>query len=371
MKMKAYVVEKPHALFVLQDVHLDEPQAGELRVRIVASGVCHTDMNTQAGDMPFPLPGIMGHEGAGVVEQCGAGVTGFEVGDHVIIGWPYCGTCRNCKRGEHRYCENIGRCLCSGCRDDGSSAYHRDNGVNVFGHFFGQSSFAEYAIVQAAQVVKVDKSLPLAMLGPLACGITTGAGAVFNTACPKPGESIVIYGAGAVGLAAVMAAKNSPATTIVAVDLHDSRLDMAKEFGATHVINPKNCPDVVAAIKDACGGMADYAIDCTGVISVIEQAAEVVGMLGMLILVGGAPANARVSFDHLRALWGQRIVGVLGGSTTSEELIPALLKLYQQGRFPFDRLIEYFPFDELDRAIEAAHTGSVIKPVLLLDKAYR
>ncbi len=370
MKIDAYVVEEINAPFVRETLELDEPGPGEVLVKVKAVGVCHTDLNTQSGDMPLPLPGVFGHEGAGIVEQVGEGVTEVEVGDHVILGWPYCGTCRNCRRGEHRYCEHIGEGLLAGHRligpKAGASGYRREDGTPLSGHFFGQSSFANYSLTFASMVIKVDRDIPFELLGPLACGVTTGAGAVFNAAQPNPGDSVVIYGAGAVGLAAIMAATNTPATEIIAIDLHDSRLELALELGATHVINSKYT-DAPTEIRRILGRTADFAIDCTGVIAVIEEAADVVGMLGTLILVGGAPAEARFSVDHMRTLFGKRIVGTLGGSGNSQDLIPALLGLYKQGRFPFDRLVKTYDFGQLDTAIAEAASGDTIKAVLTLN----
>ncbi|WP_211881125.1 NAD(P)-dependent alcohol dehydrogenase [Pseudarthrobacter albicanus] len=367
MKINALVVEEKNAPFVREELELEAPGPGEVLVRIVATGVCHTDANTQAGDLPLPLPGVLGHEGSGVVEAVGPGVENLAPGDHVIMGWPFCGECRNCLRGEHRYCARLGEALVGGSRfmgpDAGTSGYSRADGTPVSGHFFGQSSFADYSLAMASALVKVDQDIPLELVGPLACGITTGAGAVFNTARPEPGESLVVYGAGAVGLAAVMAARNTPATTIIAVDLHDSRLELAREFGATHTINPTTT-DTLAEIRRICGGPADYVLECTGSIRVLEEAAEAIGMLGTLILIGGAPAEARFSVDHLRTLWGKRIVGTLGGSSTSARLIPALISLYRQGRFPFDRLVTYYSLDQIDQAMADSKSGSTIKPVL-------
>lgn len=367
MHIDAYVVEKKDAPFVRETLELEEPGPGEVLVRVVGTGICHTDLNTQSGDMPLPLPGVLGHEGSGVVEATGPDVTNVEVGDHVIMGWPFCGKCRNCIRGEHRYCERIGEALTGGHRlkgpKAGESAYTREDGSTLSGHFFGQSSFATYSLTLASTVVVVDKDLPLEILGPLACGISTGAGAVFNTANPQAGESMVIFGVGAVGLSAVMAAKNTPATRIIAVDLHDSRLELARKYGATHVINSGQT-DPIDEIFRILGGPADYVLDCTGVIAVIEDAMRAVRMLGTMILIGGAPAKARFSVDHLRTLWGQRIVGTLGGSGNSFELIPALLELYQQGRFPFDKLVKIYDFDEIDKAIEESGSGETIKPVM-------
>ncbi|MBZ8176657.1 alcohol dehydrogenase catalytic domain-containing protein [Corynebacterium poyangense] len=371
MKIDAYVVEEINATLVRETLTIDDPGPGEVLVKVVATGVCHTDLNTQSGDMPLPLPGVLGHEGSGVVEAVGAGVTEVKPGDHVIMGWPYCGTCRNCVRGEHRYCLNIGAELLAGVRlhgpDAGSSAYTRTDGTALSGHFFGQSSFATYSLTRANAVVKVDKDIDLVLLGPLACGITTGAGAVFNTAQPGPNESVVIIGAGAVGLAAVMAACNTPAATIIAMDLQDSRLELARELGATHTVNTRE-KNIVEAVAEICGGPADYVLDCTGSIKVIEQAADTVGLMGTLILVGGAPAEARFSLDHMRTLFGKTVVGTLGGSSNSRTLIPGLIKLYRQGRFPFDKLITTYSFDELELAIHDVHEGGTIKAVLRIDE---
>jgi aryl-alcohol dehydrogenase len=369
-RIHASVVEKIGAPFTYTDLEIDDPGPGEILVRIVASGVCHTDANTRGGDMPLPLPGVLGHEGAGIVEAVGPGVKSPRVGDHVVLGWPYCGECKNCLDGEPRYCLSIGPALVGGVRLCGECAgktgYHRLDGTPISGHFFGQSSFATYSLALASQAVVIPNDVPLEIAGPLACGIGTGAGAVLNTAKPKMGDSIVVYGAGAVGLAAIMAAKSTPATVIIAVDVHPSRLELAKKYGATHVINAKEVPDPVAAVHRILGGTADFALDCTGVISVVEQTIETVGMRGTAILIGGAPAEARFSADHFRTLFGKHIVGTLGGSGRSQRLIPALLDLWRQGRFPFDELIKTFDFKDIEVALAASHRGDVIKPVVVM-----
>lgn len=368
MKIQAAVAESTGAPILIEDLELEDPGPGEVLVRVVATGVCHTDTITRDGDLPLPLPGVLGHEGAGVVEALGPDVTSLRVGDHVVMGWPSCGQCRNCRRGEPRYCALLGPAVAAGTRyagpNAGRSAYRRADGSPLSGHFFGQSSFATYSIADATSLVPVADDLPLEILGPLACGIATGAGAVLNTARPEPGESIVVFGAGAVGLAAVMAARNTPATTIVAVDLHQERLDLARRYGATHVVDARTVEDVPAAVAEACGGTADYALECTGVIAVVEQAVATIGMLGTCILVGGAPAGASFSIEHQPALWGKRIVGTLGGSSSSAELIPALIALYRQGRFPFDELIRFYDLAQVEDAIRDSLAGRVIKPVL-------
>jgi aryl-alcohol dehydrogenase len=366
MRIRALVVERKDAPFDDQEIELGEPGRGEVLVRIVASGVCHTDAITRAGDMGMPFPAVLGHEGAGVVEKLGEGVSQVTVGDQVIIGWPSCGECRNCLDGQPRYCLRTGDALVSGRRFKGelrgTTAYSR-NGQPLNGHFFGQSSFGTYSIASADAVVKVSPDVALDLLGPLACGIATGAGAVLNEARPRLGDSVLIVGVGAVGLAAIMAARNSGVTKVLAADVHDSRLKLAEEFGATHTINSRST-DIVERVRKITGSTVDFAFDCTGVIPVIEKVAETVGMLGTLVLIGGAPAGARFSLDHLSTLWGKRVIGVLGGGGRSGQLITALVDLFQQGRFPFDRLVRYYEMGQIETALADSKSGEVVKPIL-------
>lgn len=366
MKVRALVLAEKDAPFEEREIDLAEPGRGEALVRIVASGVCHTDAITRAGDMPMPFPSVLGHEGSGIVEVIGEGVTQVAVGDPVIIGWPSCGECRNCLEGEPRYCLRSGEALVSGRRFKGerrgTTAYSLD-GEELNGHFFGQSSFATHSITSADALVKVPGDAPVELLGPLACGLATGAGAVLNEARPRLGDSILVAGVGAVGLAAIMAARNTGVTTIIAVDVHDNRLELATELGATHTINSTSA-DVVSEVAGITGSTVDFAFDCTGVIAVIESIAETVGMLGTLVLIGGAPAGASFSLDHLSTLWGKRVFGVLGGGGRSGQLIPGLVELYEQGRFPFDRLVKYYEMGDVEQALSDSRSGEVIKPIL-------
>jgi aryl-alcohol dehydrogenase len=215
----------------------------------------------------------------------------------------------------------------------------------------------------ARSLVVVPEDAPIDIVGPLACGLMTGAGAVFNVVKPKPGSSIVVYGAGTVGLAGVMAARCSGATTIVAVDLHPARLGLAKELGATEVVNAGET-DPVQAVKEICGGHADASLECTGVIPVVRQAADSVGMRGICVLIGGAPAKAEFTLDHMSTLWGKTIRSTLGGDGRADITIRALIELHREGRFPFDRLITWFPLEQVNEAMEAAYSGEVLKPVL-------
>jgi aryl-alcohol dehydrogenase len=364
MRAEAAVFEKLFTPLAVTEVEIDTPRAGEVLVKIVATGVCHTDALARAGDMPFPAPGVLGHEGAGVVAAVGDGVTSVAPGDKVVIGWPWCGECRNCLDGQPRYCLQMGPLVTAGARADGSTALRRLDGSPLHSHFFGQSSFASYSICAANALVKVPDDADVALLGPLACGISTGAGAILNVLRPHPGSSVVVYGAGAVGLSAIMAARLTAATHIIAVDRLASRLALAAELGATETIDVSRGANPVATVQEICGGPADFALDCAGNVNVLRQAADSVGMRGTVALIGGAPAGAEFSLDHFSTLWGKRVTGILGGEGRSVSLIGTLIALNAQGRFPYDRLIQKFPLDQVNEALEASHRGDVIKPVL-------
>lgn len=367
MRTSAAVTERHGAAFTTTDVDIDDPRTGEVRVQLVACGVCHTDAVARDGDLPFPLPGVLGHEGVGWVESVGEGVTSVRAGDAVLLGWPWCGACRHCLAGQPRFCLLLGPLLVGGGRDDGSTALRRTDGQPLYSHFFGQSSFAQHALVAERSLVPVETAADLPSVGVLACGVATGAGAVLNTLKLQPGSSLVVFGAGAVGLAAIMAARLTPATTIIAVEPNAARRGLADKYGATDVVDPTEVKDVVAAIQEICRGPADASLDCTGIGPVIRQAIDSVGMLGTCVLIGAAPAGAEFSADHLSTLWGKRIVGTLGGESQSSRLVPALLQLHDQGRFPFTDLIEYFSLDRLNEAVAASQSGEVVKPVLLME----
>jgi aryl-alcohol dehydrogenase len=367
MRANAAVFEKLFAPLSVAEVEIETPGPGEALVKVVASGVCHTDALARDGDMPFPAPGVLGHEGSGVVSAVGDGVTNVSVGDKVVIGWPWCGTCRNCLDGQPRYCLQLGPLVIAGCRADGSTSLRRLDGSPLHSHFFGQSSFASYSICAANALVPVPADVDVSLLGPLACGISTGAGAVLNALRPFAGSSIVVYGSGAVGLSAIMAARLTAAAHIIAVDKLASRLALAAELGATETINV-SAPDVdpVAVVQEICGGPADFSMDCAGNVNVLRQAADSVGMRGTVALIGGAPAGAAFSLDHMSTLWGKKVVGILGGEGRSVSLINTLITLNAQGRFPYDRLVQKFPLDQVNEALEASHHGDVIKPVLTM-----
>ena len=365
MRITAAVVEELRGPFVVREVEIDDPGPGDVLVKVAATGFCHTDGIARDGDLPFPVPGVLGHEGAGTIVAVGEGVTGFSEGQDVVLGWPWCGVCRNCEAGQPRYCLRMLELVGAGHRLDGPSALRNPDGSALASHFFGQSSFGSYAMTTASSLVPVPEGSPVELMGPLACGLATGAGAVFNTLRPEPGSSLVVYGAGTVGLAAVMAARNSAATTIIAVDRHAGRLQLAERLGATHTIDATET-DPVQAVNDICGGPADGSMDCTGNLTVIRQAIDSVGMLGTDLLIGGAPAGADFTASHLTTLWGKTIKGTLGGSGSGQRLIAALMDLHARGRFPFDQLVQYFPLERIEDAVEASYSGEVVKPILTM-----
>lgn len=368
MKVIVAVAAAPRAPLRLQEATLDSPRPGEVLVSLVASGICHTDAMARDGKMPFALPGVLGHEGAGMVQEVGDSVEGIVAGDAVLLGWPYCGRCRRCLGGQPRYCQHLPSLLFGGKRPDGTTTLLHADGSPLHGLFFGQSSFATHALVDARSVVKVSTSLPLEAVGTLGCGFSAGAGAVLHAARPEPGSSVVVYGAGAVGLAAVMAARLSPATMIVAVDRNPARLALARKLGAMETVDVTGLRNVARTVREACGGPADIAIECTGQPRVIRQAIETIGMLGLCCLVGTSEAAEEFSAHQQSTLWGKRIRGCMGGEARGQEFVPALLRLAEQGRFPFTELIEYLPFDDPEAALAASCGGEVVKPVLLIKR---
>lgn len=361
MQIKAAVLRDPNGRYAVEDVEIDAPGPGEVLVRVVGAGMCHTDVLPRGAASMSPPPIITGHEGAGVVEAVGEGVTSVAVGDHAVISFDSCGACAACLAGRPPYCETflfrnlLGRSL------DGSAPVRDANGEPVASKWFGQSSFATHCLTGERNVVVVDKSLPLEQMGPLGCGILTGAGSVLVQLDVQAGKSIVVFGAGAVGLAAVMAAAVRGAATIIAVDLHQHRLDLALELGATHALDG-SAADLVAQIQGLTGGGADYAFDTTGNVIVITNAIASVRQGGHAGLVG-VQADP-LTLDPI-ALVGKTVSGILEGGADPHVVIPELIALWQAGKFPFDRLIETFPLDAINEAEEASLTGKVIKPVLL------
>lgn len=366
MKTKAAVVNERSGAFTIQTLEISDPNDDEVLVRIAASGICHTDLGAREGHLPIPLerqmPCVLGHEGAGVVEKVGARVTKVKPGDHVAISWDCCGTCPPCQSGNDPYCHNFFLHNFNGARPDGTTTLSR-NGQPVYGSFFCQSSFAELSLANERNVVKVAKDIPLDILGPLGCGVQTGAGAVMNTLRPQPGASIAVFGVGPVGMSAILAAVVCGCTTIVAVDVKQERLQRAMDLGATHTVNP-NEKNPVEALMEITGAGPDFTLECVGNPAVLRQAVDSLPLLGVCGLLGVVPPGTEVALDMDKIMNGRTVRGIIEGDAIPGLFIPKLIELYQQGRFPFDKMVTFYPFEEINAAVEDMQKGRVIKPVL-------
>ncbi len=362
MKVTAAVVREKSGPFSVEEFELEEPRAGEVLVRIVATGMCHTDVIVRNQWYPTPLPVVLGHEGAGIVERVGEGVARVEPGDHVVLTFDSCGRCANCLIGKPSYCVSAFDLSFGGSRPDGSHALSRGTEM-VNDRFFGQSSFATYALANERNAVKVREDIPLELLGPLGCGIQTGAGGVMNSLRPEAGSSIVVFGSGAVGMSAIMAAKVVGCARIIAVDINPRRLELALELGATHAIDGSEV-DAVAEIRCITGDGADYSLETTANPKVFRQAVDSLRSLGVCGLIGGAPLGTEVALDMNTILFGRTVRGIIQGDSVPQVFIPRLADLYAQGRFPFDRLVKAYPLEEINQAAEDSESGRVFKPVL-------
>jgi aryl-alcohol dehydrogenase len=367
MKIKAAVVRETSGPFGIEEIELDEPRDDEVLVRIVGSGICHTDLAARDGHLPMPPPpSVFGHEGAGVVERVGKQVTKVKPGNHVVLGWEACGACISCRSGYDPYCVSFFPLNFSGARPDGTTTLRKGNQV-IHGSFFGQSSFANFALANERNVVKVREDVPIEILGPLGCGIRTGAGAVMISLHPMAGASIAVFGVGPVGMSAILAAIVCGCTPIIAVDINSDRLEMAKKFGATHTINSGKV-DPVAAIQDITGEGADYTLECVGNPKVLRQAVDSLPRggprCGVCGLLGVVPPGTEVALDMEKLMNGRTVKGIVAGDSVPDLFIPRLIELYRQGRFPFDRFITFYPLDEISKAVEDMEKGKALKPVL-------
>ncbi len=361
MKTTVALVESPGRPFTLAEVDLEGPREDEVLVRIVATGLCHSDI-TMSSFLPAEMfPNVFGHEGAGVVEEVGASVRGIEVGDHVVLSLRSCRTCAQCSAGYHGFCEQGLFINYMGMRMDGSTTYTRDGAV-VFGSFFGQSSFSQHAIAYADNCVVVDKSLDLARLGPYGCGFQTGVGTMLNAAAPAAGESVVVFGAGSVGLSALAAGRTLGVTT-VAVDPLATRREIAESYGAL-TVDPTDLggQTVQAKVKELTGGGATYGIDTTAIPDVVKAAQQSLAVRGTLIAIGlGAEEYPIDAVDLLQN--GKVIKSSLEGDADPLEFIPRMLGMADE--LDLDRLITPYRFDQINEAIADSASGKVVKPVLV------
>jgi aryl-alcohol dehydrogenase len=349
--------------FVIEECELDSPKPNEVRISVEACGICHTDLAAKDHGYGTPLPAVLGHEGVGRIEEIGEGVSGFELGDRVVISFGACGRCSSCSDHMPAYCHHALDFNLFGRRLDGSSPISPISKAHpLTGHFFGQSSFATHAVASATNLVRVDAELSASTIAPLACGVQTGVGAVIDVLQASPADSLAIFGCGTVGLAAVMAANIVGCKRILAFDLIDARLELARELGATTTINSAR-DDVSASLREL-GGLT-LAFDNTGRPEVIEAGFAALRARGRMVLAGVSPRGASLRIDPNRVMGGGRSLrGTIEGDADPRRAIPRMLEWVRSGRLPVERLVTRYPFDRINDAVDDMRAGRTIKPVL-------
>jgi aryl-alcohol dehydrogenase len=356
----AAVIREPHGQFSLETVELEEPRSDEIRVRMEASGICHTDILAQEHT---PLPAVFGHEGAGVVEAVGAAVNRVRPGDRVIVSYPWCGTCPKCVEGEPYICDHAMPLSFAGTRLDGSRPISQ-GGQSIASAFFQQSSFASHAITLERDVVPVRGEHPAEMLAALACGVQTGAGAILNTMRVGAKHSLVVFGAGAVGLSAIMAGHLAGASPLIAVDVVDERLQLALELGATHTFNARE-GDTATRIRGIVPRGVDFTFETSANEQALNDAIMCLCMGGQCGIVIAPHFGQKYPFSPTEILSHAATVrGIIQGSALPNTFLPKLIELNQQGRFPYERLITTYDFMDINKAFADTKAGRAIKPVL-------
>ena len=362
MKIKAALSARPDAPFEIAELELDEPRPDEVLVEVSAVGICHSDLTMKQVWPAEISPIVLGHEGAGVVVATGTSVTSTRPGDHVVLSYRSCDACTECAAGYPAYCRDFRAMNGIGARPDGSMTMRRADGP-VYGSYFGQSSFASHALAYESNVVVIDPRVDLQIAAPLGCGVQTGVGTVLNVLRPGEDASLVVFGAGAVGLSAVMAAVAIGVDT-VAVDPVPGRRALARDLGAGAALDPAD-DDVPGAVRELTGGGATHAIDTTAKGPVINQAVEALAPRGTLALLGiGIPAFELNVRDVISA--GKTVRGVIEGEAVPRHFIPRLLEMHADGRLPVEKLIRTYEFDAIGTAFADAASGQSIKPVLVL-----
>ena len=366
MNIQAALIEKPGEPFQITDLELQDPKQGEVLVKVAACGVCHTDEVARQQIIPVPLPAVFGHEGCGTILKVGSGVTEYKPGDRVGFSYGSCGVCEACSTGKPYGCKENRRLNFSGVSYDNTKRLIKDE--TFVSSFFGQGAFATHAVVHVNNLIPVAEDIDLKLVAPMGCGIQTGAGAVLNYLKPSPCSSIIITGCGPVGLSAIMAAKIAGCSTIIACDVVQSRLNLAKELGATDLINSKEVADVVEHVKSLTGGMGtNYAIDCTGIGACVRQSLNCTRSLGICVVLG-ATQELTIHVENELMGTGKTLVVLVEGCSIPKVFIPQLLEYYRKGMFPFDRLIEFYDFRDINKAFEDTKSGKVIKAVLCMEE---
>ena len=362
MHARAAILRDNDPNFHIENIEIGPLNDDEVLVEVAGVGICHTDELFRSNVYPFPRPCILGHEGSGRVLEIGRAVRGLETGDHVVLSVMFCGHCRRCQQGQHYICENIYEANFGG-RGDGTNAI-TSNGECIHAHFDGQSSFSSVSVANAKNTIRVRNDAPLEILGPLGCGFRTGLGALINTFDPKAGESIVVFGAGSVGLSAILAAALMGCHPIVAVDPNEARRRVALDIGATHVFDSAE-DEIPSKVRDLTRGGTNYALDTTGIPSVIRAALESTGVAGFLGVLGGSPLGTELVLDANHILFGsRRIQGIQMGDAVGSTFIPDMVDLLMAGKLPLERLVSRYPFEQINKAFEDTKDGKCVKAVL-------
>jgi len=365
MNMKAAVLYEQRKPLVVDDIEIQDPKDGEVMVKMAAAGICHSDLHFMEGLWPAPVPMVMGHEGAGIVEKVGPGVTSVAPGDHVVTSWVSpCGTCMTCMMSKPWLC--VSALMGGGTMRDGTTRLKKGN--QQLNHQNQVSTFAEYAVLPASGAVKIRDDMPLDKAALLGCGVMTGFGAVFNTAKVTPGSSVVVYGCGGVGLNVIQAAALANATTIIAVDTLDNKLEMAKQFGATHVINSSQ-EDPVPQVQAITGTMgAAFGFEVVGKPSVITQTFESVRPTGIAVVVGMAPAASNVVISTIGLFLTKTLTGSFYGEARIHQDMPMLADLYMAGKLKLDELVSrVYPLARINDAFDALKKGEVARSIIKFD----
>jgi S-(hydroxymethyl)glutathione dehydrogenase/alcohol dehydrogenase len=368
MKSRAAVAWEAGKPLSIEEVDVAAPKAGEVLVRIVATGVCHTDAFTLSGADPEGMfPVILGHEGGGIVEEVGEGVTSLQVGDHVIpLYTPECGECKFCRSGKTNLCQKIRITQGKGLMPDGTSRFSL-NGKPLL-HYMGTSTFSEYTVLPEISLARIDKAAPLEKVCLLGCGITTGIGAVLNTAKVEPGASVAVFGMGGIGLSVVQGAVMAKAGRIVVVDTNPSKFEMAKLLGATDFINPKDYPDtpIQQVIVELTDGGVDYSFECIGNVHVMRSALECCHKgWGESIIIGVAGAGQEISTRPFQLVTGRVWRGSAFGGVKGRSQLPGYVDRYMAGEIRIDEMItEVLPLERINEAFDLMHEGKVIRSVI-------
>lgn len=365
MQVTAAVIASRGADFELRRLELAEPGPGQVLIRIMAVGICHTDLTLRDHDFGTPLPIVFGHEGAGLVEAVGDGVEGITVGDTVVLSYGSCGSCAACNDNAPQYCAAWGTLNSSGFLPDGRVPFDHD-GAPIYGAFFSQSSFATFALAGVRNTVKVAAGTPWQLLAPLGCGMMTGAGTVLNTLQPDAGQSLIVFGAGGVGMAAIMAARVAGCAPLVAVDLDDGRLALAMELGATNVFRGDD-PALSEKLRALFPAGADFTIDTSAVPKIVRVAIDLLATRGTCALIAVMAPGTDASFAPGGLISGKIVRGAVEGDADPQVFVPRLLAMHAAGDFPLERLVVTYPFADINRAVADMKSGRTIKPVLIME----